>query len=203
MTRVAPIPDSVTLHVPIRIVKRDGRKEMHLPKGAAQSRRTDNSLIKALARAFRWKPLLESGEFATIAKLAEREGIAPSYMTRVLRLTLLAPDIVEDPGRDAGAGAMAQSLCWSCHGWFAEGSGGIRSHAFSSRDRENAAAACRHVEVRGSNAVAIFNSKPCDEIFLKAANAASGHQPSISESRLARGERLRRMMRAALRTGMK
>ena len=43
----------------------------------------------------RWKRLLESGEFATIAELAEREGIAPSYMTRVLRLTLLAPDIVE------------------------------------------------------------------------------------------------------------
>jgi hypothetical protein len=39
--------------------------------------------------------MLESGEFATIAELAEREGIAPSYMTRVLRLTLLAPDIVE------------------------------------------------------------------------------------------------------------
>jgi hypothetical protein len=43
---------------------------------------------------FRILPL-DSGEFATIAELAEREGIAPSYMTRVLRLTLLAPDIVE------------------------------------------------------------------------------------------------------------
>jgi hypothetical protein len=39
--------------------------------------------------------MLESGEFATIAELAEREGIAPSYMTRVLRLTLLAPEMVE------------------------------------------------------------------------------------------------------------
>lgn len=39
--------------------------------------------------------MLESGEFASIADLAEREGIAPSYITRVLRLTLLAPDIVE------------------------------------------------------------------------------------------------------------
>lgn len=39
--------------------------------------------------------MLESGEFATIAELAEREGIAPSYMTRVLRMTLLAPDIVK------------------------------------------------------------------------------------------------------------
>ena len=95
MTRGAPIPDTVTLHVPLRIVKRGGKKEMQLPEGATQSQRTDNTLVKALARAFRWKRMLESGEFATIAELAEREGIAPSYMTRVLRLTLLAPDIVE------------------------------------------------------------------------------------------------------------
>ena len=95
MTRGAPIPDTVTLHVPFRIVKRGGRKEMQLPKAAAHSRRTDNTLVKALARAFRLKRMLESGEFATIAELAEREGIAPSYMTRVIRLTLLAPDIVE------------------------------------------------------------------------------------------------------------
>ena len=95
MTRGAPIPETVTLHVPFRVVKRGGRKEMQMPEGATQPRRTDNTLVKALARAFRWKRMLESGEFATIAELAEREGIAPSYMTRVLRLTLLAPDIVE------------------------------------------------------------------------------------------------------------
>lgn len=55
----------------------------------------DNTLVKALARAFRWKRMLESGEFDTIAELAEREGIAPSYTTRVLRLTLFAPGIAE------------------------------------------------------------------------------------------------------------
>lgn len=95
MTRGTPIPETMTLHVPFRIVKRGGRKEMQMPEGGAQTRRTDNTLVKALARAFRWKRMLESGEFATIAELAEREGIAPSYMTRVLRLTLLSPDIVE------------------------------------------------------------------------------------------------------------
>ncbi|MBK5933408.1 hypothetical protein C8N32_101371 [Rhodovulum imhoffii] len=95
MNRGVPIPETVTLHVPFRIVKRGGRKEMQLPDGATQPRKTDNTLVKALARAFRWKRMLESGEFATIAELAEREGIASSYMTRVLRLTLLAPDIVE------------------------------------------------------------------------------------------------------------
>jgi hypothetical protein len=90
--------ETLSLHVPFRVVKRGGRKELVLPntpEGAAQPRRTDSTLIKALARAFRWKRMLESGEFATIAELAEREGIASSYMTRVLRLTLLAPDIVE------------------------------------------------------------------------------------------------------------
>ena len=95
MTRGASIPDTVMLHVPFRVVKRGGRKEMQTPDRAGQPRRTDNTLVKALARAFRWKRMLESGEFATIGELAEREGIAPSYVTRVLRLTLLAPDIVE------------------------------------------------------------------------------------------------------------
>lgn len=94
MTRAVPIPETVTIHVPFRLVKRGGRKEMQLPEGAPIQRRPDSALVKALARAFRWKRMLDSGEFATIAELAEREGIAPSYMTRVLRLTLLAPDIV-------------------------------------------------------------------------------------------------------------
>lgn len=95
MTGETLIPDTVILHVPFRIVKRGGRKAIALPDGASAPRRPDDALVKALARAFRWKRMLESGEFATIAELAEREGIAPSYMTRVLRLTLLAPDIVE------------------------------------------------------------------------------------------------------------
>jgi hypothetical protein len=95
MTRATPMPDVITVQVPFRIVKRGGKKEMQMPEGATHSPRTDNTLVKALARAFRWKRMLDSGEFATIGELAEREGIAPSYMTRVLRLTLLAPDIVE------------------------------------------------------------------------------------------------------------
>ena len=95
MTRTMPMPEIVTLHVPFRVVKRGGRKEMQLPPDALAPRQTDTTLIKALARAFRWKRMLESGEFATISELAGREGIAFTYMARVLRLTLLAPDIVE------------------------------------------------------------------------------------------------------------
>lgn len=94
MTRAKPVPETVTVHIPFRLVKRGGRKEMQLPDGASSTSKIDNTLVKALARAFRWKRMLESGEFTTMAELAEREGIAPSYMTRVLRLTLLSPDIV-------------------------------------------------------------------------------------------------------------
>jgi len=95
MNRATPKPDTVTLHVPFRIVKRGGRKEMQLPPGASLPRTADNALVKALARAFRWKRMLEAGELTTISELARHEGIAVSYLTRVLRLTLLAPDIVE------------------------------------------------------------------------------------------------------------
>jgi hypothetical protein len=52
-------------------------------------------MVKALARAFRWRKLLETGVHATIDDLAGAERINPSYVSRVLRLTLLAPDIVE------------------------------------------------------------------------------------------------------------
>jgi len=95
MRQPAPLPETVTVHVPFRFAKRGGRKAMVLPAGAPVQREIDNALVKALARAFRWKRMLDSGEFATIGELAEREGIAVSYLTRVLRLTLLAPDIVE------------------------------------------------------------------------------------------------------------
>ena len=112
MTRTSPIPETVTLHVPFRVVKRGGRKEMYLPDGVRPDRKADNTLVKALARAFRWKRMLESGEFATIAELAEREGIATSYMTRILRLTQLEPGIIEAvlDGRQNDAVTLARLM---------------------------------------------------------------------------------------------
>lgn len=112
MIRARSMPATLTLHIPFRVVKRGGRKEMQLPDGVAPSRRIDNTLIKALARAFRWKRMLESGEFATIAELAGREGIAPSYLTRVLRLTQLEPGIVEAvlDGRQGAAVTLARLM---------------------------------------------------------------------------------------------
>jgi hypothetical protein len=95
MTRIQPIPDTMTVHVPFRIVKRGGRKQIITSDGAAIPRtHVDTTLLKALARAFRWMRMLDCGAHATIGDLAACEGIAPSYMTRIMRLTLLAPEIV-------------------------------------------------------------------------------------------------------------
>ena len=86
----------VTVHVPFHIRKRGGRKEMILPEVAlTQHRHVDNTLIKGLARAFRWKRMLDTGACPTLGDLAGQEKISPSYLTRVLRLTLLAPDIID------------------------------------------------------------------------------------------------------------
>ena len=95
MTRARAITDTITVHVPFRFVKRGGRTEMVLPPEANTRRNVDDTLVKALARAFRWKRMLETGEFTTMAELAMCEKIAPSYLTRVLRLTLLEPDTIE------------------------------------------------------------------------------------------------------------
>lgn len=95
MTRAAPIPDTLTLHVPFRIVKRGGRKEMLVPAGQNAAPQPSATVIKALARAFRWKQLLDTGEFSTVSELAHKEGISTTYLARILRLTLLAPEIVE------------------------------------------------------------------------------------------------------------
>ena len=91
---------SVTVRVPISIRRRGGRRLVLSPDGtnvttAAVCRRIDNAMVKAIARAFRWRDMLESGEYATIREIATAEKINESYVGRVLRLTLLAPDIVE------------------------------------------------------------------------------------------------------------
>lgn len=94
MTRGAALPETVTLHVPFRVVKRGGRKEMQLPDGAAQPR-IDSALVKAIARAHRWQRMLESGRYSSVTELAEAEKVNLSYLSRILRLTLLAPDFAE------------------------------------------------------------------------------------------------------------
>lgn len=89
-------PETLTVQVAFTIRKRGGRKGFVLPERAVtRHAKPDGTVVKALARAFRWQRMLDSSAFATIGDLANHEKIAPSYMTRVMRLTLLSPEIVE------------------------------------------------------------------------------------------------------------
>ena len=89
--------ETITIHIPMTFRKRGGRKLVVTPDGApwAPRPRVDNAMVKALARAFRWQRMLDEGVCGTIEELARRERVNRGYMSRVLRLTLLAPDIVE------------------------------------------------------------------------------------------------------------
>ena len=89
--------ETITVHVPMTFSKRGGRKQVVTLDGVpwAPRPRVDNAMVKALARAFRWRRMLDEGACATLEELARAKGVAASYVSRVLRLTLLAPDIVE------------------------------------------------------------------------------------------------------------
>ena len=107
---------AVTVTVPFAIRKRGGRKLVITPDGvaavAAPRARVDSALLKALARGFRWQKLLETGNFTTIEEIADAENINPSYISRVVRLTLLTPEIVEAilAGRQPEGLTMAKSM---------------------------------------------------------------------------------------------
>ena len=90
---------TLTIQVPMTFKTRGGRKLVISPDGvpswARPHSRIDNTMVKALARAFRWRKLLESGVYSTVEEIAAAEKINTSYVSRILRLTLLAPDIIE------------------------------------------------------------------------------------------------------------
>jgi hypothetical protein len=90
---------TLTVDIPLRIRRRGGRKVMLAPDGtsawAPPRTRVDSAMVKAIARAYRWRDMLEHGEYASVTELAAAEKINQSYVCRVLRLTLLAPALVE------------------------------------------------------------------------------------------------------------
>jgi hypothetical protein len=89
----------ITVRIPMTWKRRGGRKVIIAPGGddawAPAKPRPDETLIRALARAHRWKRLLEEGRYRSAGELAEAERVSRRYVNRLLRLTLLAPDIQE------------------------------------------------------------------------------------------------------------
>ena len=89
---------SITVRVPVTIRKRGGRRLVVAPDGAPwppARARIDNTLVKALARAHRWKKMLDDGRYGSVTELAKGEKLDRGYLGKILMLTLLAPDIVE------------------------------------------------------------------------------------------------------------
>jgi hypothetical protein len=90
---------TITVHIPFTMRHQGGRKQVVAPAGVTPwipaSTRVDSTLVKAIVRAHRWRDMLESGDYATVRDLAKAEVINESYLGRVLRLTLLAPEIIE------------------------------------------------------------------------------------------------------------
>jgi hypothetical protein len=99
---------SITVRVPLRVRHRPGRKTIVRPQDApAQALAPtsgDPALVKALARAFRYQRMLDEGRYASITEMAEAERIERGYLGTLLRLTLLAPEIVAAllDGREQG-----------------------------------------------------------------------------------------------------
>lgn len=88
----------LTLSIPIQIKRRSGRKLVTLPNGeTAKPRPWDTAatpLQLALARGHRWLAMLETGKVKNLTEIAALEGVDNSYVSRMVNLTTLAPDIV-------------------------------------------------------------------------------------------------------------
>ena len=90
---------TLVVRIPMHFQRRGGRKRIVAPDGSelvpATKPQPDGTLVKALARAWRWQRLLDEGIYTTVSEIGDAENISKSYVSRILRLALLAPDIVE------------------------------------------------------------------------------------------------------------
>ena len=89
--------ETIDVHVPMEFKVRGGRKEIILPPDANTTPDVgpQRPLVVALARAFRWQKMLDTGQAGSIADLARKYDVDRSYVSRILQLTALAPNIVE------------------------------------------------------------------------------------------------------------
>ena len=90
--------DAIVVRIPVRFHRRNGRQMVltHGGNGDGDNERESNgTLVSALAKAYRWQEQLESGEYTGLEDLASANGVDRTYVGRVLRLTSLAPEIVE------------------------------------------------------------------------------------------------------------
>ncbi len=90
---------TLVVRIPMRLQRRGGRKRIVSPDSGeiapATKPQPDGTLVKALARARRWQRMLDEGLYTSVSEIAEAESLNKSYVSRIMRLALLAPDLVE------------------------------------------------------------------------------------------------------------
>ena len=91
--------ENISIRIPMKLTRRGGRKHVILPDGSdgRQTPKADTNvpLAVVVARAFCWQELFNSGKFSTMTELANMVGLERSYLARIMRITILAPDIVD------------------------------------------------------------------------------------------------------------
>jgi hypothetical protein len=91
-------PERITVHVSLSVSSRRGRKLVRIdgvPNEPTFVEASD-SIVKALAKAYRWRDLIEDGEYSSVTELAKAKNVNQSYACRLFKLTLLAPGIIEE-----------------------------------------------------------------------------------------------------------
>jgi hypothetical protein len=91
--------NTLVVRIFMRFQRRGGRKRIVAPDGSyvvpKSKPQPDGTLVKAIARAWRWQRMLDDGVYASVSEIGDAENISKSYVSRILRLALLAPDIIE------------------------------------------------------------------------------------------------------------
>jgi hypothetical protein len=109
--RLSSSDGCLTIRLPLTFARRRGRKRIITPDGKtlepASHAEEATTLVKAIARAYHWKRMLEEGHYTSMQDLANAEKVTPSFLARILRLTLLAPDIVEQAVRNPNSDRLS------------------------------------------------------------------------------------------------
>lgn len=91
------IDDTIRVVIPLTIRKKNGRPKILPPADhtPTETRAQDAHVLRAIARAWNWRRRIERGEASTIADIATAEKVTDRFVSRMMRLAYLAPEVLE------------------------------------------------------------------------------------------------------------
>ena len=90
--------ETINIFIPLEIKKRGGTAMVIMPKNISKEecqKNFDEKIIKSVARAYKWKVMLDEERVSSLAAIAEKENVNPSYVSRIFNLNFLSPKIIE------------------------------------------------------------------------------------------------------------